>query len=195
MTIGDMQLELPRTWAQARPLLRSILRPATYGSLVHAGQPLAWRQPLSTFLHELVAIDLPTSRVIVTANHVEDWAVSAVDVFVAARENIATMHPLDRNAPGTEGTFVDADQSSYIAAAILTPGWLASFARPDGPRPVAFVPTEDTLIICTDDPDEAPKYFETAEQMYCEAERRGSPEAFTVSAGQVVPFDKAGPHP
>ena len=29
--------------------------------------------------------------------------------------------------------------------------------------------------------------------MYCEAERRGSPEAFTVSAGQVVPFDEARP--
>ena len=142
MTIGDMQLELPRTWAQARPLLRSILRPATYGSLVHAGQPLAWRQPLSTFLHELVAIDLPTSRVIVTANHVE--------AGLSARSTCSSPHartsrpciPWTATLPGTEGTFVDADQSSYIAAAVLTPGWLASFARPDGPRPVAFVPTK-----------------------------------------------------
>lgn len=195
MEIGDVQREVPQSWAEVRPLLRSILRPATYGSLVKPGEPLAWRQPLSTFLHELVAVDLPASRMLVTAGSVQDWGVSATEVFVAARENIASMHPLDRNVPGTEGAFVDGDQSSYIASAILAPGWLASFARPDGPRPVAFVPTEDTVIICTDDPHEAPKYFEMAEQMYCEAERRGSPEAFTICAGQVLPFDKAGPHP
>jgi hypothetical protein len=183
------------SWPEVRPLLRPILRSATYGSLISPGEPVAWRQPLSSFTHELVAVDLPESRMIVTADNVEEWGVSVTDVFAAGRENIAGLHPPSANVPGHEGAFMDADQSSYICSAILTPGWLESFARPDGPRPVAFVPTEDTLIICTDDPDEAPKYFEMAEQMYCESERRVSPEAFTVCAGQVVSFDKAGPHP
>ena len=59
---------------------------------------------------------------------------------------------------------------------MLTPGWLAAFGRPEGPRPVAFVPTEDVLIIGSDDPEEGAKFFEVAEKMYCEADRPVSPE-------------------
>jgi hypothetical protein len=185
----------PQNWAEVRPLLRSIVRPATYASLLRPGEPIAMHQPISMFVHELVALDMPTARMTVTAAKIEEWGVSWNDVLAAGRENIAGLHPPGANVPGTEGAFFDADQSSYITSAILTPGWLASFARPDGPRPIAFMPTEDTLIIGNDGPEDGPKFFEMAEQMYCEADRPVSPEAFTVCAGQVVSFDKAGPHP
>ncbi len=185
----------PQTWPEVRPLLRSIVRSATYGSFRKSGEATAWRLHVSSFAHELVALDLPTARAIVTVQNTKQWDVTWRDAFDAGRLNIANMHPADTNVPGTDGAFVDADQSTYISSAILTPGWLASFARPDGPRPIAFVPTEDTLVIGTDDPDEGPKYFEMAEQMYCESDRPVSPEAFTVRDGRLVPFDKAGPHP
>jgi hypothetical protein len=184
---------VPQTWAEVRPLLRSIVRPATYASLLKPGDAVAWRIPATNFLHELVAIDLPEVRLIVTVDNTTMWGVSDTDVFAAGRENVARMHPLSANEPG-EGTFLDADQSSYVTSAILTPGWLASFARPDGPRPVAFMPTEDILIIGNDDPHEGANFFDMAEKMYCESERNVSPEGFTVCAGQVMPFDKAGPH-
>ena len=185
----------PDNWDDVRPLLRSIFRPATYGSLIRAGEPVAWRTTPTSLVHELVAVDMPESRAIVTMGNTEKWGVSWDDVMTAGRENIGGLHPLSLRMPGTEGVFVDEDQSSYITSAITTPGWLAAFVGAGGQRPLAFIPNEDTLIIGYDDPDEGAKYFEMAEQMYCESERHVSPQAFTVHGGLVVPFDKAGPHP
>lgn len=198
MSIGESQRtgpDVPQTWDEARPLLRSILRPATYASLLKPGDAIPWRLPATNFLHELVAIDLPDVRLIVTVDNTTMWGVTDTDIFAAGRENVATMHPLSANQPGAGGVFFDAGQSAYIASAILTPGWLASFAQPDGPRPLAFIPNEDTLIIGYDDPHEASGLYDMAEKMYLESERNVSPEGFTVCAGLVMPFDKTGPHP
>jgi hypothetical protein len=188
-------LDLPDNWADIRPLLRSILRPAVYGSLLKPGDMIPWRQISTSLLHELVAVDTPEARAIVTIKNTEDWGVTWADVIAAGRENVARLNPISANVPGTDGAFIDAGQSLYITSAILTPGWLASFQLPDGPRPVAFVPNEDTLIIGYDDLEEGPKYFEMAEKMYSASDRHVSPEAFTVHGDLVVPFDKAGPHP
>lgn len=186
----------PQTWEEARPLLRSILRPATYASLRRTGEAVAWRQPVSPFAHELVAVDFPQARAIVTVANTAQWGVGWRDVFAAGRENVAALHPVSTDVPCTEApAFYDADQATYISSAILTPGWLAGFGRPEGPRPVAFVPSEDVLLIGSDDPEEGAKFFEVAEKMYCEAEKPVSPEGFTVRGGRLVPFDKAGPHP
>lgn len=193
MDIGGLPPGVPQNWAEVRPLLRSILRPATYGSLAKPGDPLAWRIPLTAFLHELVAIDLPDIRLIATMDITDQWGVSGADLFVAGRENIARLHPPGSVEPGTEGVLVDADQSSYITSAILTPGWLAALARPGGPRPMAFVPTEDTLILGN---DADAQLFDTAEQMYCESDRGVSPEAFTVAPDRnLTSFFDSGPHP
>ncbi len=185
----------PDNWDDVRPLLRSIFRPATYGSLLRPGEPVAWRQTSTSLVHELVAVDMPEARAIVTVENTEQWGVSWNDVIAAGRENIARLHPLSPWMPGTEGVYVDADQSNYITSAITTPGWLGAFTGTAGQRPIAFIPNEDTLIIGYDDPEEGAKYFEMAEKMYCESDRHVSPEAFTVHGGLVVPFDKAGPHP
>jgi hypothetical protein len=185
----------PDNWDDVRPLLRSIFRPATYGSLLRVGEPVAWRQIATSLVHELVAVDMPEARAIVTIDNTKKWGVTWNDVIAAGRENVARLHPLSLRMPGTEGVFVDEDQSSYITSAITTPGWLAAFTGTAGQRPIAFIPNEDTLIIGYDDPNEGSKYFEMAEQMYCESERHVSPEAFTVHGDLVVPFDKAGPHP
>jgi hypothetical protein len=185
----------PDNWDDVRPLLRSIFRPATYGSLLRAGEPVAWRQTSTPLVHELVAVDMPEARAIVTVENTNQWGVGWNDVITAGRENIARLHPVTPWMPGTQGVYVDEDQSNYITSAITTPGWLGAFTSPNGQRPIAFIPNEDTLIIGYDDPEEGAKYFEMAEQMYCESERHVSPEAFTVHGGAVVPFDKAGPHP
>lgn len=185
----------PQNWEDVRPLLRSILRPATYGSLIRTGEPVAWRVPATSFLHELVAIDMPTSRYIVTMKDTERWGIGTDELFAVARENVAALNPVSANTPGEGGAFIDADQSLYLTSAIVTPGWLASFDRNDGTRPIAFLPNEDTLIVGYDDMEEGPKFFEMAEEMYCASDRHVSCEAFTVHAGQVIPFDKAGPHP
>jgi hypothetical protein len=113
-------------------------------------------------------------------------------VVGAGRENVAQLNPISANEPGTDGAFLDGSQSLYLTSAILTPGWLASFQQPDGPRPVAFVPNEDTLIIGYDDMEEGPKYFEMAEQMYSASDKHVSAEGFTVCGGLVRPSIKPG---
>ena len=151
--------DLPDNWAEIRPLLRSILRPAVYGSLLKPGDLIPWRQISTSLLHEFVCVDTPEARAIVTTKDTEEWGVTWADLVAAGRENVAQLNPIGAMEPGTSGAFVDANQSLYLTSAILTPGWLASFQQPDGPRPVAFVPNEDTLIIGYDDLEEGPKNF------------------------------------
>jgi hypothetical protein len=185
-------LDIPDNWTDIRPLLRSILRPAVYGSLLKPGDVVPWRQISTSLLHELVAVDTPEARAIVTVKNTEEWGVTWADVVGAGRENVAQLNPISANEPGTDGAFLDGSQSLYLTSAILTPGWLASFQQPDGPRPVAFVPNEDTLIIGYDDMEEGPKYFEMAEQMYSASDKHVSAEGFTVCGGLVRPSIKPG---
>ena len=184
----------PQTWAEARPLLRSILRPATYAGVYKPGEPVSWRQPATSFLHELVVLDLPESPATVTTEHTERWGVSSTEVFAAGRENIASLHPVGAHE-AAGGMFCDAGARSYIGSAILTPGWLASFTPPPGTRTIALMPNEDTLIVGYDDPDQGVQFFETAEQLFRDSDQPVSPQAFIECDGQVVSFDKCGLHP
>jgi hypothetical protein len=185
----------PQTWAQARPLLRSILRPAIYAGLLKPGEPTSWRVSATPFVHELVALDFSESPVTITTEHTARWGVSSAEVFSVARHNIAALHPVGAYDKGAGGIFRDTETRSYIGSAILTPGWLASFTPPPGTRTIAFLPTEDTLIVGYDDPVEGAHYFDTAEQLYRESERPVSPQAFIECDGQVLAFDKCGLHP
>jgi hypothetical protein len=117
----------PDNWDDVRPLLRSIFRPATYASLIRAGEPVAWRQTPTSLVHEFVAVDMPEARAIVTMGNTEKWGVTWDEVMAAGRENVGRLHPVSLRPPGTEGVYVDEDQSSYITSAITTPGWLAAF--------------------------------------------------------------------
>jgi hypothetical protein len=64
-----------------------------------------------------------------------------------------------------------------------------------GTRTIALMPDEDTLIVGHDDPEQGAQFFEAAEQIYRDAERPVSPEAFIEVNGQVVSFDRCGLHP
>lgn len=183
------------TWAQARPLLRSVLRPASFAGSGKPGEPVAWRTPVTSLLHELVELDLPEAPTIVTTEHTDRWGVSSAEVFAAGRANIAALHPVVTQEVGAGGIFRDTDCRSYIGSAVLTPGWLAAFTPPPGTRTIAFIPTEDTLIVGYDDPEHGAQFFEAAEQLYCDSEHPVSPQAFIECAGQVVSFDNCGLHP
>jgi hypothetical protein len=69
-------LDIPDNWTDIRPLLRSILRPAVYGSLLKPGDVVPWRQISTSLLHELVAVDTPEARAIVTVKNTEEWGVT-----------------------------------------------------------------------------------------------------------------------
>lgn len=179
------------TWDEVRERLRPILRPATYGIAEDGARPLT--RAAFPFTVEMVAIDRPDSRAIVTVSDAEKWGVPSEDIFAQARANLRNgIAPMDLE-PGSIIRFVD-DGNGYFSSYLLDPDWLAGLAGPDT-RPVAFVPDVDTLIVAPDDPELLGSLFEMAEDQYREATRPLSPQAYTLDAhGVVVPFDTAGPH-
>ncbi|MFC9894285.1 hypothetical protein ACFVMC_11380 [Nocardia sp. NPDC127579] len=179
-------------WPEVRAYLRPLLRPATYG--LGPSEPLS--RPAFPFINELVAVDRPNSRSILLQTSIEDWGVTADEVFAAARENLAA---LVRPHEGSDGNsivnYID-NGDGYFTSWLLEPGWLASFrARYGHRRPVAFIPENDRLIVVPDVPAILEKTYAMVEEEFQAAPRSLSPQGYTLAADDtVIPFDQAGPH-
>jgi hypothetical protein len=185
--------ELPETWEQVAPLLRPVLRPATFGQ---GTDVLGW--PALPYLRELVVIDQPTTMAYVKTDKLAAWGVPAAEVFATARANVARFAALADEPPAGGPAllrFVD-DGDGYFASRLLLDGWLAGLAGRVGGRPVAFVPDQNTLLVTGDQPDTLGSLFELVESEYREAARAVSPAAYTVDdAGRVVPYAAPAGHP
>ncbi|MEB4209860.1 hypothetical protein [Mycobacterium sp. 94-17] len=183
----------PMDWAEARPLLRSVLRPQSYvNHLVNTGaQP--WVRPVFPFINEMVVVDLPTVRAMVTPAETDGWGISGDQAFAAARENLSARQQAFE--PGAKFLLKDADGGTYVDSMILATGWLGSLAVAGGPRPLVFSPGDGVLLLGTDAPEDAADLFETAEQMYLDADQPVSPQGYTIAGDIIAPFDQAGPHP
>ncbi len=189
----DQPPPLPMDWAEAGPLLRPVLRPQSYvNHLVNTGA-LPWVRPVFPFINEMVVVDLPTVRAMVTPAETDAWGISGDQAFAAARENLSAHQQTLQ--PGEKFLLKDADGGTYVDSMILATGWLGSLAVPDGPRPLVFFPGDGVLILGTDAPDNAADLFEVAEQMYLDADQPISPQGYTIEGSVIAPFDQAGPHP
>lgn len=190
---SDQSSTPPLNWAEAQPLLRPVLRPQSYvNHLVNSGaQP--WVRPVFPHINEMVVVDLPTVRAMVTPAETGAWGITGDQAFAVARENLSARQ--QTFTPGEKYLLKDADGESYIDSMILAAGWLGSLAVAGGPRPLVFFPGNGTLVLGTDAPDEVPELFEAAEQVYVEAEQPISPQGYTIEGAVIVPFDQAGPHP
>ncbi|WP_435592870.1 hypothetical protein [Nocardia sp. bgisy118] len=182
--------EVPTYWESVRPMIFPALRPSTYGGL--GFRPLS--RPAFPFVDELIVIDLPDRRVIVTNDHVKSWGITPYEVFDAARENLAEKAPALELEEGGYSRIVDTGDL-YATSWLLLPGWLSSLGA-EGRRAVAFIPEDECLILALDEPELLAHLFDAAEEQYVDAVRRLSPQAYTTNGnGVVVPFDLAGPHP
>ncbi|MEU7630000.1 hypothetical protein AB0C34_08440 [Nocardia sp. NPDC049220] len=176
-------------WTSARQALRPVLRPNSFG--LDASEPgvRLIARPAFPFVDEMVAIDLPDARSIVSHRSLERWGVTVDDVFTAARENLAALAvSTNLYEPGILH-FVD-NGDDYFASWPLVPGWLAGSG--DGARPpVAFMPDVDTLIVAPGG-DELEQIFEVVEEQYADAVRPISPQGYTVGeGGTVIPLDRS----
>ncbi|MEV0029123.1 hypothetical protein [Nocardia sp. NPDC050793] len=182
--------EVPADWESVRSMLFPALRPSTYGGLDF--RPLS--RPAFPFVDELIVIDLPDRRVLVTNDHLAGWGITPYEVFDTARGNLAEKVPALVLEEGGYSRIVD-DGDLYATSWLLLPGWLASLGA-QGRRAVAFIPEDECLILALDEPELLGHLFDAAEEHYVEAVRRLSPQAYTTNeSGAVVPFDLAGPHP
>ena len=184
---------LPVSWPEAQPLLRSVLRPASYTAAVTADVNRPWIRPLWPFVHELAVVDTGDARAVVTQRDTDNWGVGGERMFAVARSNIAARYPPQ---PQQERVgHLRGDGHSYCDSAALVPGWLSSFATDSGPRPLVFFPGDEVLLVCTDDPAVAPEFFAAAERLYRQAVVPVSPQGYTIAGDTIVPLDRAGPAP
>lgn len=190
---SDQSSTPPLDWGEAQPLLRPVLRPQSYANqLVNNGaQP--WVRPVFPHINEMVVVDLPTVRAMVTPAETGAWGITGDQAFAVARENLTARQQVF--TPGEKYLLKDADGASYVDSMILATGWLGSLAVAGGPRPLVFFPGDGSLVLGTDAPDQVAELFEVAEQLYLEAEQPVSPQGYTIAGAIIVPFDQAGPHP
>ena len=184
---------LPAVWPEVSPLLRAVLRPASYTGAVTADGNRPWIRPLWPFVHVLALVDTGAARAVVTARDTAAWGVSGEQMFAAARSNIAARYP-PQPQPERVG-FLRGDGNSYCDSAVLVTGWLNAFADDAGPRPLVFFPGDEVLLVCTDDPEVAPEFFAAAERIHRQAVVPISPQAYTIVGDTLLPLDLAGPGP
>jgi hypothetical protein len=176
---------LPASWAEARPLLRPVLRGVTTPAGV--GAPLS--RPALPFLAEFVVVDHPDTMTYVSAQH--GWGVDAEEIFAAARANLSGATLLGEAVGPMVVQFVD-DGDAYWTSHLLLDGWLAGLAGQVGGRPVAFAPERGTLLVAADGSDHLPGLFAQAEAAYLASPRAITPMAYVSDAdGHTVPYRAA----
>ncbi len=185
-------------WPQARPLLRSILRPSTDPM----GTEWVAREAFP-FVDEVLVLDGEPVPGAVMDHHLAEWECSAAEAFDIARENLQRYARPVGNYAGAAADdgepsldepterhllVVEFDNDYSASARLLVPGGLATL----GPRPLVFMPDLRTLIQTGDtDPNRLHSYRNECVERYLGAARPVSPLGFTVDAsGGVVVVDQ-----
>ena len=75
--------ELPHRWAEARPLLRPVLRPVTFVLGAPPSDAVLLARPFVPFLQEMVVIDAPDSMAYVTSATMADWVAAPPGELIA----------------------------------------------------------------------------------------------------------------
>jgi hypothetical protein len=182
---------LPRDWQQVCPMLRPVLRGGV--PMTGIGTPL--RRPALPFLHEFVVVDQPDTMTYVGADQLTEWAVTAAEVFRAARANLSGAVLRSVATEPTVVQFID-DGDAYWTSHLLLDGWLAGLAEQVGGVPVAFAPVRGTLIVAADGSAHLPDLFGQAELAYLTSPRAITPMAYVSDdRGRTVPYRAPEGHP
>ena len=183
--------DLPATWAEARPLLRPVLRGAVPARDVTA----LLRRPALPYLSEFVVVDRPETMTYVSADQLAAWGVPPADVFDAARRNLtgAVLH-----GAATEPVVVRFrdDGDAYWVSHLLLDGWLARLAEQVGGTPVAFAPERGTLLVTADGSAHLPGLFAQVEQAFLTSPRAITPMAYVSDdKGRTTAYAPPPGHP
>jgi hypothetical protein len=185
---------MPDDWAEVAPSLLPVLNATEYARW-NENDPER-QHPLSRevlpFAHEMVAVDRPDSIAYVVRGQLDDWGVSAAEVFDRARANLAARARWQIIPEPSENRTIyrmPESGSDYWASHLLLDGWLAGVGEQLGARPVMFVADRSGITIIADEPDVVGSMLEMTEETYMSASKPVSTQAFTVDgAGRVVPY-------
>jgi hypothetical protein len=187
------------SWDSARPKLRPVLRPVTFGLAGPAGM----RPPLSRaalpYLHELVVVDQPDSMAYVEAGRLDKWGVTTDEVFEAARANLAGLAARSLRRPWPAGqtmiSMVD-DGDGYFTSLLLAPGWLAAVGARMGTPMIAFAPDNNLLMLCPLPDGDIRPLYDLVEEHYQEAVRSLTPVGYVAAPdGAVTAYAPPAGHP
>jgi uncharacterized protein YtpQ (UPF0354 family) len=187
------------TWHEVRHRLRPVLRAETFGQ----GGPMGMVPPLSRaalpHLRELVVVDRPESMAYVTPARLDEWEVTADEVFAAARENLQRLaeRSLSRDWPDAGALIRMVDTGdAYFTSLLLAPGWLAGISHAMDAQVVAFVPDINTVLLCPVGEGGMPGLFSLVESEFNEATRGVSPVGYAADErGRVAPYAPPPGHP
>jgi hypothetical protein len=187
------------TWETVRAKLRPVVRPVTFG----VAGPVGLRPPLSRpampFLRELVVIDTPEAMAYVIPDRLDEWGVTAEEVFAAARHNLAEIARRSLEQPWPAGPSVIRmidDGDGYFTSLLLTPGWLAEVGERMGAPVLAFAPDNNTLLLAPLPDDEPGQLYTLVEKNFQEAVRYLSPVGYVAGpGGPAVPYAPLPGHP
>jgi len=183
--ISGLKDPIPKTWREAQPRLRPVLRGATPGT------PL--RRPVLPYLFEYVVIDHPEAMTYVADDQPETWGVRPEEVYAAARANLegATL----RGTPTEVIRFVD-NGDAYWTSHLLLEHWLELLAPQVSGSPVAFAPERGTLLVTATSSPHLGAVFAQAEELYARSARPITPMAYVADPdGRPVPFAVASDDP
>jgi hypothetical protein len=184
---GLVTPRLPLGWAEARPLLRPVLRGGTPGT------PL--RRPVLPFLFEYVVVDLPETMTYVGPDQPAGWGVSAEEVFTAARANLSGAVLQGVAKEPVVVRFVD-DGDAYWTSHLLLEHWLERLSGQVGGAPVAFAPERGTLLVTANGSEHLRGLFAQAEEIYAASTRPITPMAYGYDDnGCTAPYEAPPGHP
>lgn len=187
------------TWEEARPKLRPVLRPVTMGLAGVPGMQPPVSRPAWPYLKELVVIDQPESMAFVGPPSLEAWGVTAEDVFTAARANLAGIarRSLARDWPDQHALIRMVDTGDgYFTSLLLAPGWLDSVSDRIGAPVIAFVPDNNSMLLCARQSGGLAQLYDLVEKEFGEAARGLSPVGYTTDpSGAVIPYRPDADHP
>ena len=183
----------PGDWAEAQPMLRSVLRPASYAGAVTAADNRPWIRALWPFVHELAVLDTGDARSVVTQRETAMWGIGGERMFAVARGNIAARYPPQRNNSG----WVTCSATGTVTAIrprLCRDGSVRSPATTDRVRWSSSRATKCCWCAPTT-PRWRRSSSRTAERLYRDAAVPISPQAYTIAGDTIVPLDAAGPSP
>ncbi|MGZ3418275.1 MAG: DUF1444 family protein [Polyangiales bacterium] len=180
------------TWDEARPLLRTVVRPITFivdGDGKRSVEHVA--RNFLPYLIETAVVDLPGRMQFLLKHHLESWGVDAATVFDLARSNLAAIagddiEPWQPDVP----IWTVASGDSLESSRLVVPGWLASFRDRVSGRAIAAIPHRDLILVAgDDDPAVVARLAETAEAEFRAASRSVSPALYVATDdGALVPY-------
>ncbi|MDP2271947.1 MAG: hypothetical protein Q8K32_14495 [Archangium sp.] len=144
---GFFPPEIPGSWSRAKPHVIATVRDRTTVEVlaIRAQMPLeVLQRPLSEGLVELVVYDGPDSMQYLNEAHLEAWGVTADEVFLQGRKQLAarSQEPFEEYAPGVYSS-PWGDQHD-IGRALLFETFRKLKLKGD---PVIFLPNHDRLIV------------------------------------------------